>query len=140
MNEKWLDLRLLTGRPAAQIPDALHPMREGFTLAQSLAAATGVHPNSGGLYDPRSMAAVCGGVNKNYLVNSIFPQPEFAAIVHRTQSTDDDLARPVVAVQEDALRFAWGKYSERRKAGQQQRAKASQSRATKSAFYGKISV
>ena len=134
VNDEQVDLTKLTGRRMVSIPEKLHPVRIGETMASSLAAATGVDPRSGGLYDPSSMAAVCGGVNRYYLVNTLFTsQPEFTSIIHREGG--------LPAAYEDALRLAWKTYEnriEQFRTASTTRAKANQKRASKAAFEKRI--
>lgn len=134
----WIDLQRLSGQRLRQIPDALYEggYGEAPTVVQSLVAATGVDPRSGGLFDPRSQAAALSTVSgkivdKFYWVNSLSRTAEFANVITYRNGK-------FIAVYEDLLHFAWGEYAIRVQKDMQDRALKNQPLATVAAFYGRV--
>ncbi len=78
-----VDLEKLTGRRKASIPEDLHPVRDGWTHADSLSALFGgCDVRSGAIFDTPKMAAIVG-VTKYYLKKIFVDEKAFDFVVRK---------------------------------------------------------
>lgn len=81
----WVNLENLTGKKVSKIPEELHPVKDGYTHADSLTAVTGCDPREGAVFDTSSMAAFVGkfGKNAKYTMENVLADPEFSHIYRK---------------------------------------------------------
>lgn len=120
---KWLNISSLSGLRPNRIPETLHPARDWTTLPNSLESITGCSVD-GGIFDVTSMAALAG-VGRQHLENILRDDPK-AAFVYRNGS--------FFATMPSSLSAYWETRQANVKAGQQARATANQSKATRAAL------
>jgi hypothetical protein len=120
---KWLNISSLSGLRPSRIPETLHPERDWTTLPNSLESATGCDIKRG-LFNTTSMAALVG-VGRQHLEN-VLPDDPNASFVYRNGS--------FFATMPSSLSAYWENRQDNVKAGQQARAIANQSEATRAAL------